>query len=187
MTDDWDVLAEFRRFLEPFQLRTKITEGKTNSIELVLPTMDYAMGHLEACKTKYADNEFMKKGIDAAWLKLEKYYELTDDTPVYVVATVLNPMNKWAYFEQHWGSHPQWISTAKKAAKDFWNTNYKPAASSLPTPTSACVNKGFYAFYTRREGHPIVRDEWQRYLDADLHAVLTSKSWIDLQRSRLVV
>jgi hypothetical protein len=61
--------------------------------------MNYAIEYLEAYKIAYANNEFMKRGVDTAWVKLEKYYKLTNKTPVYVITTLLNPMNKWAYFK----------------------------------------------------------------------------------------
>jgi hypothetical protein len=131
--------------------------------------MDYAMEHLEACKIAYADKEFLKRGVETAWVKLEKYYKLTDETPVYVVATLLNPMNKWAYFEQHRALHPQWITTAKKAAKDFWDIEYKPAPASPAITASTSSSNTFYAFYTRREVQAAIKDEWQQYLDAELH------------------
>jgi hypothetical protein len=52
------------------------------------------MEYLEAYKIIYVDNDFIKRGVNYAWVKLEKYYKLTNETPVYVVITLLNPINK---------------------------------------------------------------------------------------------
>ena len=41
----------------------------------------------------------MTTSINAGWEKFEKYYTLTDDSPVYNTTVVLYPSNKWEYVE----------------------------------------------------------------------------------------
>lgn len=86
--------------------------------------MDFAMNYLKACKRLYANDDFMVRGIDAAWAKLEKYYILADNTPVNALATCLNSIRKWQYFDTNWARHPDWLIKAKKTAKDFWEIEY---------------------------------------------------------------
>ena len=40
--------------------------------------------------------------LEAAWKKLDKYYNLTDKSTVYVIATMLDPRMKYKYFERNW-------------------------------------------------------------------------------------
>ena len=48
---------------------------------------------------------FLAVRLNNAWKKLNKYYTLTDKSPVYVLTFVLNPQHKWKYFEKTWVSH----------------------------------------------------------------------------------
>jgi hypothetical protein len=40
--------------------------------------------------------------METAWAKLADYYKVTEDSPVYSVATAFNPSLKWAYMEKTW-------------------------------------------------------------------------------------
>jgi hypothetical protein len=39
--------------------------------------------------------------INAAWQKLEHYYNLSDNTPIYRAAVFLHPRMKWRWFERY--------------------------------------------------------------------------------------
>lgn len=67
---------------------------------------------------------FLSIGLNNAWKKLDKYYLLTDKSPAYVLAVVLNPQYKWKYFEKMWALHPDWIVTAKTKVQTLWD-DYK--------------------------------------------------------------
>ncbi|KAM4058280.1 hypothetical protein HRG_006696 [Hirsutella rhossiliensis] len=54
--------------------------------------------------------------METTWAKLADYYELTEDSPVYSAATVLNPSLKWAYMEKTWDDKNEWIERAKARA-----------------------------------------------------------------------
>jgi hypothetical protein len=166
-TEDWARLAQFETFLQPFKLLTKLTEGQSSSIELVLPTMDFALNHLEACKIIHATDDFMMRGIDTAWAKLEKYYKMADDTPVYALATCLNPIQKWQYFETNWARHPSWLTKAKQAATDFWEVEYRPESVTTAPLVTILPSNSFYAFYNRQIVGATVKDEWQQYTTSD--------------------
>jgi hypothetical protein len=57
--------------------------------------------------------EFMNASIDCAFLKLRKYYELMDNSPYWVAATVLHPFIKWNYLETSWIQQPNWLIDAR--------------------------------------------------------------------------
>lgn len=54
--------------------------------------------------------------FNLGWQKFDKYYKLTDDTPIYRAAVVLHPRMKWGWFNRHWGKqHKDWVTKAKTA------------------------------------------------------------------------
>jgi hypothetical protein len=88
--------------------------------------MDYILELFEQGKEEYARDELMATCFNAGWRKLDKYYAMASDTPIYAAAVVLNPSNKWAYHERQWCDHPEWVSNDKRSVKAFW------ASKSLP-------------------------------------------------------
>jgi hypothetical protein len=62
--------------------------------------------------------------INAAWKKLDHYYELTDQSPVYIASLVLHPAFTWDYLESIWRSKPHWISHHKLKIQRLWETSY---------------------------------------------------------------
>ena len=99
---DWGHLADTTTFLKPFRFITKANEDLLDTIDRVLPGMEFLMGHLEKARTIYAANTYMAERVQRAWEKLDKYYRITDATIAYLGATVLNPMRKWHWFNKRW-------------------------------------------------------------------------------------
>lgn len=74
----------------------------------VLPGFDYLLDHLERSKAVLEGRgEFpsLRICVNLAWKKLDEYYKLTDDSAVYLVATILDPRLKMAYFEHAWADN----------------------------------------------------------------------------------
>lgn len=91
---DWTTLAEVCKFLEPFYDATVANEGTaSSSICDVLPTMDYPLHHIEAARA-VTTIPHLATMMETAWTTLADYYELTEVSPVYSAATVLNPSLK---------------------------------------------------------------------------------------------
>jgi hypothetical protein len=67
-------------------------------------------------------DKYMAYAVNNAWLKLTKYYNLTDDSPAYTAAVVLNPRYIWTFFERTWRTKPEWISHAKAQVQKLWDT-----------------------------------------------------------------
>lgn len=94
LTDaEWTVLAKIRDFLQPFKDTTMATQGRTATLEYVLPSMDFLLQHFEDAKTTAIGDKIliMVACIEPGWAKLNHYYNLTDRSPVYIAAVVLNP------------------------------------------------------------------------------------------------
>jgi hypothetical protein len=127
---DWVTLAEIHKFLEPFHNATMANKGVQNSIADVLPTMDYLLHHIEAAR-EATTIPHLATMMETAWAKLANYYELTEDSPVYSAATVLNPSFKWAYMEKTWEDKTEWIERAKSQVGHLWRQLYKSTSSLL--------------------------------------------------------
>lgn len=80
--------------------------------------------------------------INAAWQKLNYYYLLTDETPLYRAAVLLHPRMKWRWFERHWEGRDSWIAEAKRVVKELWS-DYKDklVPGSTTTTTAALIDE----------------------------------------------
>lgn len=134
---DWKTLEAIAEFLEPFYDATIATEYADTSIEQVLPTMDFLLHHYETAAEKWNNNPFMKASIETGWEKINKYYKITEESPVYAASIMLNPTWKLAYFDVHWAEHPTWLSRAKKDVRSLWNKQYKSAPA---IPSQICMS-----------------------------------------------
>jgi len=65
-----------------------------------------------ASKQRTFEHHF-STNIRAGWQKLENYYTMLDDSPVYVAVIVLHPHMKWRWLEKSWITRPEWIDAAK--------------------------------------------------------------------------
>ncbi|KAH8621202.1 Tfo1 transposase [Alternaria alternata] len=68
------------------------------------------------------------------WFVLEKYYNMTDQVPVYASAILLNPSSRAACLKKNWST--EWYEPAINAAQDFWLNEFKDALP-LASPTAS--------------------------------------------------
>jgi hypothetical protein len=159
-SSDWANLSNIHGFLRDFHEATKATEGRSATLERVLPSMDYLLEKLEDGKTTYASDSFMIPCINSGWAKLDKYYSLTDRSPVYIAAMILIPSQKWSYFEDNWD--PIWVADAKKTVQDFWQSQYKSTEVILPI-TPLTPKTGFAKWRAEKARQAPIVDEYSRY------------------------
>ena len=96
-----------------------------------------------------ASRRHIRTAINNAWEKLDKYYALTDETPVYLAALVLHPGQKWRYFEKRWVDHEDWVDDAKAKMLAFYQEHWenRPTPDILPTrPGSRGQHRELAAF-----------------------------------------
>lgn len=163
--DEWETVQHIKDLLEPFYIATKATEGADVTIDNVLLSMDFLLEHLELSKSTFKDDTFLLPCIETAWAKLDKYYNKTDRTPIYLAAIVLNPRWKWQYFENIWPT--QWVEKAQISVECFWTTYYKSRDFQIPlvTATSTEASKSkFEAWLTKQAPLAPPLDEYQRYI-----------------------
>jgi hypothetical protein len=139
---EWKVFETFAELLTVFEDAVKTLEGDGmlrkrkkgwvgsygNPWDVIIG-YEFLLGTLEKYKEMAATlpaPEHFRININLGWEKLEKYYLLLDETPIYYAALALHPAYRWDYFEEQWERHPDWVAKAKEIVKDVWVTDYKP-------------------------------------------------------------
>ena len=131
--DDWMEVKCFTELLQPFEKMTKCLQGNATKRGLegshgavweVLEAMDFLNLKLESQAQAVRDEaeSYYKTGIDLGYHKLQKYYALTDQTPIYHAAIILHPAQKESYFEDKWSKWPQWIKRMRLDIQKFYLT-----------------------------------------------------------------
>jgi hypothetical protein len=71
----------------------------------------------------------MLHSIEMGWFIINKYYNRTDEVPVYAAALLLDPSRRIAYIRKNWDN--TWIPTAVADATTIWEEDYKSRVSSI--------------------------------------------------------
>jgi len=142
---DWDFLSKARTFLQPFASATLYAEGDKSSISQSLPLMDALLAHYERNKTHYSQEDCydsrMIRAIEMGWFVLDKYYNLTEETPVYAAALLLDPSRRAAYIRKNWPV--AWVEPAIESANALWQASFstipvtEDQRTSLSRPAAA--------------------------------------------------
>ncbi|EKG18608.1 putative transposase [Macrophomina phaseolina MS6] len=105
-SDDWATLTAYYYILKPFHEVTKRLEGNPIDGELgalweVLPVMEFLLEYLEGVKQNVArfPDEYFRVNVNLGWAKLDEYYKLLDDSPVYAASIALHPAFGWEWIE----------------------------------------------------------------------------------------
>src|SRR6266850_7931851 len=141
--DDWMELQVVHDLLKPFwkltlRLQGQAIDGKYGAIWEVLPAMEFLINHLEAAKKIYTSQKakHLYVCISNALAKLQEYYQLLNNYPVYATSLVLDPAIKERHFDRNWkGSHLEAsIPKTKKDIRTFWTMEYKGTVVMEPDP-----------------------------------------------------
>ena len=131
----------------PFWLLTLKLQGNTpggsnGAVWEILPAMEVLINRFEDASKIHTPrkSKFINISINNVLIKLQQYYHLLDDSPVYAASLVLNPSIKECYFENKWvGGQEEWTPKTKEDIQAFWTTDYKdkiviesPSASTSP-------------------------------------------------------
>ena len=88
-------MIEIKAFLQPLYDTTKAIENVFHTIDKILPGMEYFFKHFENSKHNYCEHGYLNTRIDVACTKFDEYYNKSNVTIVYFVATTLNLFYKW--------------------------------------------------------------------------------------------
>lgn len=107
------------------------TSGRHGAIWEVIPTIEWLINLIEEKKDRvkdatpnnYPDQEAIEDhyeiNVNAGWLKLKKYWEKLDDTPVYYAAAVLHPYYH-DFCKKWWSDRPDWLRNYDAAFQKLW-------------------------------------------------------------------
>jgi hypothetical protein len=172
---EWATLENIRSFLNKLKMATKALEGHAATLDRVLPSMDFILDVFERGKRANVDNVIMAPMYNAGWRKLDKYYQLTDDSPAYVAAIVLHPQHKWQYIQTNW--HPEWLEPARKLMRGLWD-EYKPVDTSPPqSTTTVTTTNEFLLWMSHQYQDEPPLDEYERYCGAERVKVDRALPW----------
>jgi hypothetical protein len=131
--------------------------------------MDYLLHHLEERRSQPSTPFFMAC-LNVGWLKLKKYYEITDLNLAYIMAVFLNPYYRQIWFEEHWALTPEFVKIARTTVdqeyatvKRTYNTDAPDRSSSSP---QACRTElSGFAAYNQKRAHRRAepQDELEKY------------------------
>lgn len=122
--NDWNELKDIHAFLQVFY-QISVRQGRENTLDEVLSHMDFLHEHFTEIKNRaFSDPRFYAR-FHVAWLKFEKYYQLTEQAPVYVAGILLHPALRKGYLSEQWKRNAAWVSNAVKAVREIWSTEYK--------------------------------------------------------------
>jgi hypothetical protein len=102
MNVEWDTIQKIKEFLEKLKMATKAYELRYSTLNLILPSMDYILAQFERFKEDNQNDVIIAPMFNSGWVKLDRYYRLSNSTPVYITAIILYPLKKWRYIDKYW-------------------------------------------------------------------------------------
>jgi hypothetical protein len=99
---DWTILCNIYKFLNQLIQTTLALESSVSTLDNILPAIDFILKQFEQAKEAYKYDKTMALIFNSGWAKMEKYYNITDKSPAYITAIILNPNAKWKYIKNNW-------------------------------------------------------------------------------------
>jgi hypothetical protein len=147
--DDWNILAQYEKLLEPCFDATNDLEGRPGvkknlglihvqmDIECIVEELTEALQQYGSALTSPLVGEWhFSAQIKLALDKAEEYYDKLDDSTAYLAAIILHPKYKWDYVESQWAKKKEWIDRGKGAVADLWLSTYAeaPLSEAISSP-----------------------------------------------------
>jgi hypothetical protein len=139
--------------------------------------MEWLLKHLEESKMQHEHDEepYLRIGCNLAWMKMDEYYSLTDESPAYLAALVLHPGFRWSAVESQWTDQPDWIMRGKAAVREVWEEyRTRPVDQEAPPEQPTCTREGtdlddYMASIREVSSHPAsssspARDEYAEWV-----------------------
>ncbi|KAI7954546.1 hypothetical protein MJO28_004946 [Puccinia striiformis f. sp. tritici] len=177
-SNDLDLARDLIQVLQPFyEITLQVSTRGGARIAQVVVFIDQITSHLSTAISNKADGyPPALRNVCRAGIQLtNKYYTLTDCSPIYRVAMILHPSFKDEYFKlAKW--QPDWIDEAIRLAREMWENHYKstpqrtttkePNARPKPAPTG--VLAGLSGASEARAGQ-VLMDPLNVWLAGGLH------------------
>ena len=123
-TEDWQELTELLQLLKPLQemslkVQTNARDGNDGALWQSLSVLDWLLSTLEGLKRTLPSGH-LKACVNLGWIKLDKYYSLSDGTAAYRLAIFFHPCFKRRWFERHWGGKEDWLRGVDEVVCKAW-------------------------------------------------------------------
>jgi hAT family C-terminal dimerisation region len=167
--DDWTTLTQVYNALEVFHQATLRLEGEAQhghhgSIWEALPVLEALLEKMEEGRqeqeTLRRAKSYLAMAHQNAWEKLNKYYNLTDNShQIYAAALLLHPSYRKHYFDHHWvdGEAPQWKEVMINSVRTIWNKQYKMTSLQEEPKDLGQQPPTFIDQYLRK--HQVIEDQ----------------------------
>jgi hypothetical protein len=99
---------------------SKALESSKSTLDNALLALDFLLEQFEVGKVAHAGDTILLSCFNSGWAKLDKYYQLSDQSAANTAAVCLHPSSKLVYFERNWKEHPEWIVSAEARVRGLW-------------------------------------------------------------------
>lgn len=176
---DWYHFERLHGCLEAFYAATMVTEGYRPTLDEWFTSLHGLMNEINIWEVEARDEMGdigLETALHAAWLKVEKYYSLTDSMPVYYAAIVLNPTLKTRWFYDQWTDDEQlkWIQPAIDKVRTLWFTYRHQRPHEPPTTRNDNAEDSFARLRnakrlktSHRASSTMPIDHFERYIASD--------------------
>ena len=101
--EDWEDLARLKdlvALIYEVSMHVQSVGTTAGALHNTLTSMEYLLHHLETRRQQPSSKHFIAS-LNVGWLKLRKYYQITDLNLSYIMAVFLNPHYCNVWFEDH--------------------------------------------------------------------------------------
>ena len=88
----WDTVRKTIAILRPFKDIIQSLEGNLTTLDEVLQSINFLIKHIKSQQEEHAADTNLSASLLTMWFTFNKYYKLTDKTPAYASALLLNLM-----------------------------------------------------------------------------------------------
>ncbi|KAG6086277.1 hypothetical protein E4U33_006775 [Claviceps sp. LM78 group G4] len=104
---------------------------------------------------------YLLASITNGWSKLDYYYSMLDESPLYAGAVILHPGLGLKCLTKRWSAHDGWALRAKEALAEYWEKWYFTADKPSPTPRAESPVASSSSSQNLGE-----HDEWSEWVSA---------------------
>ncbi|KNF05250.1 hypothetical protein PSTG_01464 [Puccinia striiformis f. sp. tritici PST-78] len=132
---DFDLACDLVEILNLFfEITLQISVAGSARLSHIVLFIDQITEHLSTAITNKKYPPALRNACRFGLKKTNKYYSLTDSSPLYRIAILLHPSLRDEYFKlANW--EPDWIAEAIRLAREMWVTHYKPRTLNPATTT----------------------------------------------------
>ena len=144
--DDQQDITDLIALLRPLKSITETLEGNATNgshgaLQEWLPAVDFLLHYLEIKKKEqeFKEDTYFKAYVELGQAKLDKYYNLSNDTLAYRVAIALHPIKKLKWFQKHWSNKQSWITAVEMQLRKLFEEERTRQQLSLPVSATSAT------------------------------------------------